>query len=184
MAVGGAVGQIVSNVRSGEGVLDGVVTAAARGARDGAVAVLTGEGIGAVLGKVVGAAAGVETGSIRGSTVTANAAQGASFEAKVVQNLEASGTQTGIAQHVSVRTQSGVRVVVDVAGKDAGTSAIRLTEAKSSATAPLTRNQRVGYPEIAQSGGTVVGAGKPGYPGGTRIPPTRVNIVRPEVRDP
>ncbi|MEC8230703.1 MAG: pyocin, partial [Pseudomonadota bacterium] len=40
-------------------------------------------------------------------------------------------------------------------------------------------NQRAAFPEIQQTGGVVVGKGKPGFPGGTRIPPTKVNIVRP-----
>ena len=38
-------------------------------------------------------------------------------------------------------------------------------------------------PSIAQSGGVVVGNGKPGYPGGTGIPPTQVSVVRPAVAD-
>ena len=36
------------------------------------------------------------------------------------------------------------------------------------------------HPEIEKSGATVVGRGKPGYPGGTQIPPTRVEVVRPK----
>jgi len=54
-----------------------------------------------------------------------------------------------------------------------------LTEAKSSATAPLTANQTKAFPEIEKTGATVKGAGKPGFPGGTQIPPTKVEIVRP-----
>jgi len=44
--------------------------------------------------------------------------------------------------------------------------------------APKTPNQTKGFPEIEQSGGTVVGAGKPGFPGGIIIHPTPVDIVR------
>jgi hypothetical protein len=54
-----------------------------------------------------------------------------------------------------------------------------VTEAKSSATAPLTPNQAKAFPEIEKTGATVKGAGKPGFPGGTQIPPTKVDIVRP-----
>ncbi|NML56732.1 hypothetical protein [Chryseobacterium cheonjiense] len=57
---------------------------------------------------------------------------------------------------------------------------INLTEAKSSSTAPLTKNQTAGFPIIQNSGGTVVGKGKPGIPGGTVIPPTTINVVRPK----
>lgn len=35
------------------------------------------------------------------------------------------------------------------------------------------------HAEIEESGATVVGKGKPGYPGGTKIPPTTVEITRP-----
>jgi hypothetical protein len=79
---------------------------------------------------------------------------------------------------VTIKTNNGVRVRLDFASRDAAGN-LKLTEAKSSPTAPLTRNQRAGFPEIAKAGGTVVGQGKPGVPGGTQIPPTNVDIVRP-----
>ena len=41
-------------------------------------------------------------------------------------------------------------------------------------------NQKLGFPEIEKTGATVVGKGKPGFTGGTRIPPTRVDIIRPD----
>jgi filamentous hemagglutinin len=53
-----------------------------------------------------------------------------------------------------------------------------VTEAKASQTAPLTKNQKAAHPSIEKSGGTVVGKGKPGYEGGTKIPRTKVNVVR------
>lgn len=53
-------------------------------------------------------------------------------------------------------------------------------ECKSSDTAPLTRNQKIAFPEIEESGATIVGKGKPGFPGGTEIPPTKVEIFRPK----
>lgn len=55
-----------------------------------------------------------------------------------------------------------------------------VTEAKSSQTAPLTPNQKVAFPEIAQTGATVIGSGKSPFIGGTLIPPTQVNIIRPK----
>jgi filamentous hemagglutinin len=87
-------------------------------------------------------------------------------------------TDPGAVQNLTLKTQSGVRTVMDVVSKD-GSGTIDLTEAKSSATARLTPNQRAAHPEIEQTGATVAGRGKPGYPGGTQIPPTRVNVVRP-----
>jgi hypothetical protein len=56
---------------------------------------------------------------------------------------------------------------------------INLTEAKSSSTASLTTNQQKAFPQLAESGGIVVGQGKGVFTGGTIIPPTEVTIVRP-----
>ena len=108
--------------------------------------------------------------------IRANAAKGAAWEQQVVDTKEK--TDANVVQQLTVKTNSGVRTRVDIASRDASGSP-KLTEAKSSATAPLTRNQRAAFPEIARSGGTVVGQGKPGFPGGTQIPPTTVDIVRP-----
>jgi hypothetical protein len=44
--------------------------------------------------------------------------------------------------------------------------------------APLTAAQTAAFPEIEESGAVIVGAGKPGFPGGMQIPPTKVVIVR------
>lgn len=52
------------------------------------------------------------------------------------------------------------------------------TECKSSATAPLTKNQKKAFPEIEKTGAIVVGKGKPGYPKGTKIDPHPVRIER------
>ncbi len=65
-------------------------------------------------------------------------------------------------------------------GKSKETGAATLTEAKSSARAPLTKNQSKAFSEIEKTGATVVGKGKPGFPGGTKIPPTKVEVVRPD----
>ena len=43
-------------------------------------------------------------------------------------------------------------------------------------------SQAIGAPlfrQIEESGAVVVGKGKPGFPGGTEIPPTKVDVVRP-----
>ena len=68
---------------------------------------------------------------------------------------------------------------MDIMAKD-NEGNIRCIECKSSKTAPLTKNQSKAFPEIEQSGGTIVGKGKPGFEGGTRIPPTKIEIFRPK----
>jgi RHS repeat-associated protein len=112
------------------------------------------------------------------SQLAKNKAQGKNFE-KVV-NSEMSKTQDDVVPEITVKTKSGVKTRIDLVGKDKQTGTIKLTEAKSSATAPLTKNQKVAFPEIKQSGATVVGKGKPPYVGGTKIPPTTVEIIRPK----
>jgi hypothetical protein len=67
-----------------------------------------------------------------------------------------------------------------LAGTDKVTCEVKLTEAKSSQTAPLTKKQKVAHPEIEKSGGTVVGKGKPPFVGGTKIPPTKIDVERPK----
>lgn len=81
-------------------------------------------------------------------------------------------------EEVTLKTSSGVKTRMDIVGRDAMGNTC-LIECKSSVTAPLTRNQSKAFSEIIKSGATVVGNGKPGFPGGTKIPPTKVNIVRP-----
>lgn len=124
----------------------------------------------------------VSGGSVKGASVAkgdvqANKAAGDAFEAQIKSQLQR--TDTDVVQQVTIKTQSGVRTRVDLLSRDSA-GAIRCTECKASATAPLTKNQRLAFPEIQQSGGVVVGKGKPGYPGGTQIPSTKVDIVRPK----
>lgn len=82
------------------------------------------------------------------------------------------------AQEITIKTASGVKTRMDIVSRDAA-GAIKCTECKGSATAPLTGNQKVAHPEIMQSGGVVVGQGKPGFPGGTIISAQKVDVVRP-----
>lgn len=53
-----------------------------------------------------------------------------------------------------------------------------IEEYRASSTAPLTKNQKVAFPEILESGGTVLDKGKPPFYGGPEIPPTKINIIR------
>ncbi|RON69830.1 S-type pyocin domain-containing protein [Pseudomonas fluorescens] len=106
-----------------------------------------------------------------------NKAAGAEFEDKTYGGFSDEMEESG--QQVTVKTESGTRTRLDMIGRDKNGD-ITCVECKASDTAPLTRNQKKAFPEIERSGGTIVGKGKPGFPGGTVIPPTRVDIVRPK----
>lgn len=105
-----------------------------------------------------------------------NKEKGKAFEDYKERELRESTPEVG--KEVTAETKSGVRTRFDFLGRDAD-GKISCVECKSSDTAPLTRNQKLAYPEIEESGAIVVGKGKPGFPGGTVIPPTKVEIVRP-----
>lgn len=108
--------------------------------------------------------------------VLKNKAQGDAFEAKVKKDFEVD--HTGVQEQVTIKTKSGTRTRVDLIGNDKNGDIV-IVEAKSSQTARLTKNQKKAFPEISKTGGEVVGKGKPGFAGGTQIPPTTIKIVRP-----
>ncbi len=107
--------------------------------------------------------------------VTQNAAKGKAFENKFAAELEADGWT--VSREVTLETAGGARTRMDIVAKR--DAALRCVECKSSATAPLTRGQELAHPQIAATGATVVGRGKPAVPGGTQLPPTKVEIIRP-----
>lgn len=109
--------------------------------------------------------------------VQKNYQKGKEFEDQKERELRANTPEVG--REVTAKTKSGVRTRFDMLGRDADGN-ISCIECKSSETAQLTRNQKLAYPEIEESGAVVVGKGKPGFPGGTVIPPTRVEVVRPK----
>jgi hypothetical protein len=104
-----------------------------------------------------------------------NKEAGKAFEQALKPVLESK--QPGVVEQLTVKTESGVKTRLDFAGKESGN--VALTEAKGSATARLTTKQAKAFPEIEKTGCTVCGKGKPGFPGGTKIPPTKVKIIRP-----
>lgn len=106
-----------------------------------------------------------------------NKKQGKAFEDTSYDKY--SETRPEAAREVTVKTDSGVKTRIDMMGRDTD-GEISCVECKSSETAPLTRNQKSAFPEIENTGGTIVGKGKPGFPGGTKIPPTRIEILRPD----
>ncbi|UUY07711.1 S-type pyocin domain-containing protein [Pseudomonas sp. J452] len=105
-----------------------------------------------------------------------NKARGREFEDEVYGDYSSTRSETG--REVTVKTKSGTRTRIDMVGREPD-GTISCVECKSSDTAPLTPNQKVAFPEIEESGAVVVGKGKPGFPGGTDIPPTKVDVVRP-----
>lgn len=116
---------------------------------------------------------------VRKTILQQNSQKGAEFEKTVVQNLKDKG-HTNVQQQVTIKPNKTGAKNVRVDATSVKKGKINLTEAKSSSTAPLTKNQKAGFPIIQKSGGTVVGKGKPGIPGGTTVPPTKVKIVRPK----
>ena len=110
----------------------------------------------------------------KSTRVLENAKKGADFERKVGEKL---GKNT--ASQVTIEVKDGTKTRMDFVSIEDGN--IKLTEAKSSATAPLTQNQRTAHPQIEQYGGTIKGnnGNSVGLPNGTDIPPTKVDIVRP-----
>ena len=80
---------------------------------------------------------------------------------------------------IRFRYQSGSKA--DVLAQNRANGIVVINEYKSSLTAPLTSNQKIAFPEIFESGATVVGKGKGIFSGGYQIPPgTNVTIIRPE----
>ncbi|MGD0565409.1 MAG: hypothetical protein ABSA66_20275 [Roseiarcus sp.] len=112
----------------------------------------------------------------RAIQLAANKLAGQAFENEVEQGIERSGSE--LAAEVTAQTSSGVKTRLDFMTRDPTTGTIGCIECKASATAPLTDNQELAFPEIEQSGATIVGAGKPGFPGGMKIPPTTVQVIR------
>ncbi|MGB3155847.1 MAG: RHS repeat-associated core domain-containing protein [Chitinophagaceae bacterium] len=111
--------------------------------------------------------------------ITKNAAKGAAFEKVVVNDVVKSG-EKNVVEQVTIKANNGVgKTKMDVVSRTES-GAVKLREVKASETAPLRPNQKTVHKGIAESGGTVVGKGKPGFPGGTQIPPTVVEVVRPK----
>jgi RHS repeat-associated protein len=135
-----------------------------------------------VLSPVPGTGEAIKGVRVAGEAVRAaeqlakNRAAGKAFEESFASKLAAEGEE--ISLQVTVKTESGARTRLDMLTNKNGRC--RVIECKSSSTAGFTENQRKAFPEIEQSGATVVGKGKPGFPGGTQIPATRVEIIRPD----
>jgi hypothetical protein len=115
---------------------------------------------------------------LKAAQLAKNKAVGAAFEGQTVQRRIQRG-RADVVEQLTVKTQSGKKSRLDIVDRDPVIGTTECVECKGSATAPLTSRQRVAHPEIAKTGATVIGKGKPGFPGGTVIPPTTVKIIRP-----
>lgn len=70
---------------------------------------------------------------------------------------------------------------MDAIGYDKITGELMIQEYKSSETAPLSENQKLGFAELIASGGTVVGKGKGAFAKGFQIPAgVTVDVKRPK----
>jgi len=116
-------------------------------------------------------------GKGKASQLKANKKAGKAFEEKVREQLKADG-HTDIVEQVTIKAKDGTKTRVDFLSTKEGQ--IQATEAKASSTAPLTKNQSKAHPQINNTGGVIVGKGKGKFSGGTNIPPTSVNVVRPK----
>ena len=118
-------------------------------------------------------------GAVNIKQVNINKINGDLFEAHVIETVLPK-TQNTIRPQVTIKSNgpSSLSVRLDAVGFDNSTNAIALSDMKASLTAPHTPNQTIVYPELAIHGGTVRGAGKYPFVGGTSIPPTTVNIIR------
>src|SRR5690606_20867336 len=108
---------------------------------------------------------GTEGGS-QADVLAKNRSQGKVFEQQECSNF--SSNNTSAAEQITIKTSSGTKTRVDAIGLDANGNVV-INEFKSSATAPLTPNQRIAFPELYSGGGTVVGKGKGIFTGGYQI---------------
>jgi hypothetical protein len=158
---------------------DAYYASSAAGALGGAVTALAGFQMpkaplpGTVASKIRGR-------SIDGNAgILANKAAGDAWEAEVLKDVLPK-TQVNIQPQITVRSNgpSGLRVRLDALGERVESGQVAMSDMKASDTAPLTKHQKVVYPELETYGGTVVGKGKFPYVGGTQLPPGSVDIIR------
>jgi Tfp pilus assembly protein PilX len=129
---------------------------------------------------------GAARGSVKSlpTQLELNSAAGKAFQTRVSNY----GNQTlqNFVEEVSIRPntatgQASFKIRADGLGRNPNTLSIDLLEAKASELAPLTKNQKLGFPLLQQYGGTIVGAkGGVNYPAGTLINQgTTVQVFRP-----
>jgi len=184
--VKGAAKEYVNQVYTTSGAKSAVATVKKASTGDAKAVATTVFNVAAVVivhkvAKGSGATAEASEGSIASSkanTLKANRAQGANYEAQVKSGLENNGLT--VAEQVTIEASNGTKTRPDFLTVNSE-GVIGITEAKSSATASFTPNQLIAFPLIEEFGGVVKGnnGASIGLPAGTQIPPTKVNVVRP-----
>ena len=115
----------------------------------------------------------------RAEQLAANRARGYASEQSAGDMLKRRESWHSLSPQVTLRTQSGRKIKMDFMGLHPPNDQIGTVEVKGSDTARVRKSQRETHEEIEKSGATVVGKGKPAFPGGTVIPPTKTRVVRP-----
>ena len=113
----------------------------------------------------------------RAAQLAENRAAGRAWEEAVDAELDREVLD--VAPQLTVILPSGDRIRLDFVIRNRITGEISCLEAKSSMAAPVSPRQAKGFKEIEQHGAIIVGEGKPGFPGGMKLPPTQVEIRRP-----
>jgi hypothetical protein len=125
----------------------------------------------------IGSERNIEGMGNKADILTQNRAQGRAYEQERFSEFSQNTMQAQ--EQITVKTPSSVRTRLDAIGFDVD-GKIVIHEFISSALAPLTKNQKIAFPEIFDSGATVVGKGKGTFAGGYSIPVgTDVKIIRP-----
>jgi hypothetical protein len=114
----------------------------------------------------------------RRAQLAINRAAGSAFEQSTALELQRRALEAG--PQLTLELPSGVRIRPDFVTRDPVTGEIGCVECKSSSTAPIRSNQARAFSEMERTGATIKGKGKPSFPGGMQIPPTRVEVRRPE----
>ena len=110
--------------------------------------------------------------------IVENAKKRRDFEKKVGERIGKNK-----ASQVTIEVKDGTKTRMDFISVENGE--LKLIEAKSSIDAPLTPNQRTAHPQIELEGGVIKGnkGNEIGLPHGTNLPPTKVDIIRPNSID-
>jgi hypothetical protein len=113
----------------------------------------------------------------RRAQLEVNKAAGAEFERSSKERLVSQKLEFG--PQVTIETPGAARTRLDFIARDSVTGEISCIECKGSETARTRRGQERAFEEMRKHGATIVGRGKPGFPGGMKIPPTQAQIWRP-----
>jgi hypothetical protein len=105
----------------------------------------------------------------------ANVLKGKEFERKIEETLIKKGVK--YAKQVTIKSPNAPPTRIDFVVWYEGK--IYLIEARSGSPYPR-GNQKIAFPELAKSGGVIIGKGKEYFRGGMIIPPTRVQIQTPK----